>query len=58
VRATILHVLADHLGAQGPTSWSTADIELRGAQLDDADFSGATFSGYAGSRDATFSGDA
>jgi uncharacterized protein YjbI with pentapeptide repeats len=58
VRATILRVLADHLRAEGSTSWSTADIDLRGAHLDDADFRGATFSGHVTFQGATFTGEA
>lgn len=57
VRRTIVRVIAAHLRLSTTTpSWSTADLDLSGARLEDADFTGASFVGFARFAGASFTG--
>ncbi|MGY1708408.1 pentapeptide repeat-containing protein [Geodermatophilus sp. SYSU D00758] len=58
VRSTVVRVLRQHLlSPASSSSWCRADIDLTGADLWSADFSGATFSGERTTFDgATFAG--
>lgn len=56
VRATIVHVIADHLRPEAEYSWSDRNFDFRNAHLENADFDRATFRGTARFTGATFSG--
>ncbi|WP_181065281.1 pentapeptide repeat-containing protein [Nocardia nova] len=58
VRATIARVISAHLRPEAECSWSTNNFDFTRAHFEDADFSGATFSGDVRFHMAVFSGTA